>query len=340
MRVCNATIVIPTQNRRDDLGSPRATARRPRAAPEVLVIDDGSTDGTGEFVRRTFPRVRVDRQEKSRGLIVERNHGARIATRDVVISVDDDCTFESPRTIVQTLADFDHPRVGAVAIPYIEPKISNVELSGAPRGPEHDATVWCTWTYNGCAHAVRRDLFLRLGGYFEPLFQYKEEVDYCARLLDAGYVVRMGRADAIAHHQTPVTRPKLRHRYMHARSTQMFAWRNTPMPWLVAHLGATTLREVPMALKFGGPWHTLKGVVAGHVDGLRHLGSRGPVSTRTYNALRAMKGSGFPQRWPGLPLADVEKIIGPSPAPLPPIAPTIDAPRGDVPAATPTTSAH
>jgi hypothetical protein len=53
-----------------------------------------------------------------------------------------------------------------------------------------------------------------------------------------------------------------------------------------------------------------------------------------------MKGSGFPQRWPGLPLADVEKIIGPSPTPVPPIAPTIDAPRGDVPAATPTTSAH
>lgn len=308
-----ATIVITTKNRKDDLAlalqSCVAQEGFADGRIEVLVIDDGSDDGTSEMVRTRFPGVRLHREEKSQGLIVERNRGARLAEAPIVVSLDDDCTLPSPRIILDTLADFDHPRVGAVAMPFREPKGSGAMLSGAPE----KTGVWCTWTYNGCSHAVRKDLFLALGGYFEPLYQYKEEVDYCARLLDRGYVVRMGRADITEHHVTPTARPKARHRYHESRSTMMFAWRNTPMPYLPLHLAAATLREAKVYRRKGHLWATIKGTVMGHFDGLRYLGSRGPISVKAYKAILAMKKSGHPKAWPGLPLEKVEELIGPMP---------------------------
>lgn len=304
-----ATIVITTKNRKDDLAQALTSCCAQEGFDdgqiEVLVIDDGSDDGTSDMVKSRFPRVRLHREDVSKGLIVERNNGARLASAPIVISLDDDCTLPSPRIILDTLADFDHPRVGAVAMPFREPRGSNAVLCAPP----DRESVWCTWTYNGCSHAVRKDLFLKLGGYFEPLYQYKEEVDYCARMLDHGYVVRMGRADVTLHHVTPTTRPKARHRYHESRSTMMFAWRNTPMPYLLAHLAAATLREAKMYQRKGNLKATIKGTVMGHIDGVRHLNVRGPISRNTYRAILAMKRSGTPAAWPGLPFEKVEPLI-------------------------------
>jgi glycosyltransferase involved in cell wall biosynthesis len=125
------------------------------------------------------PLLRLIRHEESRGLIVRRNEGARVARGNVIFSLDDDAFFSSPFVVEQTLLDFSHPRIGAVAIPYIEPHKANKEMQRAPTRED----IWITASYIGTAHAVRRDVFLALGGYREHLVHQGEEGDFCIRML-------------------------------------------------------------------------------------------------------------------------------------------------------------
>src|SRR5580658_1315369 len=171
-----ATIVITSRNRRQDLIKAVASALAQTAQPEVLVIDDGSTDGTAEAVAREFPGVRLHRCEASAGYIVQRNLGARLAKTPFVFSIDDDAVFSSSAVIEQTLREFDNPRVGAVAIPFVDINRSPAVKQQAP-GMNG---VYASYGFIGTAHALRRDVFLALGGYRELLIHQGEEEDYCA----------------------------------------------------------------------------------------------------------------------------------------------------------------
>lgn len=243
-----ASVIITTKNRREDLLKAVESAIAQRALLEVIVIDDGSTDGTeaavSEMLKKdlttestenteeqaglrftgqagaafsnpstsehawdpentlrnrsaigpaplpvtsysspaTAPQLRLIRHEVSAGYIVRRNEGARVARGDVIFSLDDDAVFSSAFVVEQTLRDFSHPRIGAVAIPYIEPHKANKEMQRAPTRED----VWITASYIGTAHAVRRDVFLALGGYREHLVHQGEEGDFCLRMLAAG----------------------------------------------------------------------------------------------------------------------------------------------------------
>ena len=127
------------------------------------------------------PVLWLIRHEVSAGYIVRRNEGARLAKGDVIFSMDDDAVFSSPFVVEQTLRDFSHSRIGAVAIPYIEPHKANREIQRAPTRED----IWITASYIGTAHAVRRDVFLTLGGYREHLVHQGEEGDFCIRMLAA-----------------------------------------------------------------------------------------------------------------------------------------------------------
>src|SRR5918999_1977049 len=106
-----ATVVISTKDRREDLARLLPTVLAQTVDCEILVIDDGSTDGTIDLVRERFPDVRLERSDHSLGYIVQRTRAAAIASGRILVSLDDDAVLPSPHTIEQTLADFDHPRI-------------------------------------------------------------------------------------------------------------------------------------------------------------------------------------------------------------------------------------
>src|SRR5262249_4280602 len=150
----SATVVIVTKNRRDELRDSVRSAVEQTAAPDVLVLDDGSDDGSARMVEREFPTVRVVHFDRSEGYIVRSSQAARLAATPIVVSIDDDATFSSSRTVTQVLAEFDDARIGAVAMPYINVRCDDIVRTQAPDG----AGRWVTHGFVGTAHAVRRDV--------------------------------------------------------------------------------------------------------------------------------------------------------------------------------------
>jgi GT2 family glycosyltransferase len=292
------SVVIATRNRKDDLRRAIASAVLQSVPVEILVLDDGSTDGTSDMVRSEFPKVRLDRTRDSLGCVAQRNRGALLCSSGIIFSIDDDAEFSSPRVVEQTLSGFLHPRVAAIAIPYIEPHRSKEEFQKAP----HADAIWVTDSFRGTSHALRRDVFLAVGGYREQIVHQGEETDFCIRLLNNGYVVRLGLGDAINHHELQ-RRDWRRMDFYGRRNDIMFAWRNVPMPYLPAHLLATTFNGLRCAFNKKDPTDMMQGVLAGYSNIVSGGCSHQPVSKGIYRLHRLLKKHG-----PTM-IADIESCL-------------------------------
>lgn len=272
-----ATVVITTKNRKDELREALPLVLGQTERVEVLVIDDGSDDGTSDMVRAEFPEVRLDRSEESLGLIAQRTRAASLASAPVLVSIDDDARLVSERTIEQTLDDFDHDRIGAVAIPFVDVRTTTAVRQVAP----DRASRWITSSYIGTAHAIRRDVFERVGGYRSELIQQGEEPELCLRLLDAGYAVRLGRADKLHHLESP-RRNTPRLVALGRRNDLLHAFWNVPMPFVLVRLAKVTLHSLWFAVIWREPRAVLRGLARGYREGVRALRSRRPVARDTY----------------------------------------------------------
>jgi cellulose synthase/poly-beta-1,6-N-acetylglucosamine synthase-like glycosyltransferase len=112
----DVTIVIPAYNEEAGISATvRSMAESHyRGRLEIIVVDDGSTDGTARVARALgYPFVRVITQRNS-GKPGALNTGIRLAQSDVLILVDGDTIFE-PDTIGKLVAPLADPDVGAVS---------------------------------------------------------------------------------------------------------------------------------------------------------------------------------------------------------------------------------
>jgi glycosyltransferase involved in cell wall biosynthesis len=281
-----ASIVISTKDRKGELRRALASCVRQDPPVEVVIIDDGSTDGTSKMVTVEFPHVRLFRSEVSKGQAFQRNQGAKFASGQVIVSLDDDAEFSSSQVVHQTLAAFDHPRIGAVTIPW-----RNVpgQLGFTDQAPDLN-NIYVCMSFTGLGHAIRRDLFLALSGYRDYLLGGSEEVDFCVRLLDAGYVVRLGHADHVNHYESKV-RNIPRQAYRAARNAILFAWYYAPRFVLPVHALGSATHTLVYGSKHGFWAARVKGVVAGFGGWLPQWKARSPLSWQCYCLYRRLMRS-------------------------------------------------
>jgi GT2 family glycosyltransferase len=111
------SVIIPTFNRAHCVGRAIESAlRQTHAHTEVLVLDDGSTDGTGEGIAAFYgsePRVRYFYHE-NRGVTATRNRGIGLARGDFVALLDSDDAWEPWKLELQVACFRHRPEIGMV----------------------------------------------------------------------------------------------------------------------------------------------------------------------------------------------------------------------------------
>ena len=285
--VFDATVVITTRDRHEDVRRALLSCvSQIGVRLEILVYDDASSDGTDRMIDCEFPDVRVIRSVDRLGYIVLRNRGFRDALSPIVLSLDDDALFTSPETVAQVVRAFRMaPNVAAFALKYRETQFQNT-LTLMPEMPSGSELR----SYIGCAHAVRKDIALNLGGYREFFVHQGEEKDLCIRMRNQGYSIQFLNCPAIIHNPSP-KRDQRRWHYFGIRNTFLFTLLNVPTGYAVLRFAKDMLLLLRHSMRTCG----LKGwwwVIKGLLSSLRYLPNREPVLTDTYRRYQSLNSAG------------------------------------------------
>lgn len=164
---------------------------------ELLLLDDASSDNSADETAAQFPQVRLIKQPTNHGFGHTVNHGAQLATGDILVLVNNDLV---PRTdfIEHLCKHFDDASdifgVSGKTVDWDAGAPNHVNMTAAWQQGRlqlkwsDDSTLTPTMFMQGGSCAVRRDLFLNFGG-FQPLYApaYWEDYDLCYQALKAGY---------------------------------------------------------------------------------------------------------------------------------------------------------
>ncbi|RPE33968.1 bifunctional polysaccharide deacetylase/glycosyltransferase family 2 protein [Kitasatospora cineracea] len=225
------TVIVPAYNERAGIEAAVRSLLASDHPVEVIVVDDGSTDGTADLVESLgLPGVRVLRQANA-GKPAALNNGLRHASCELVVMVDGDTVFEpdAVRLLVQPFAD---RRVGAVS--GNAKVINRGGLLGRWQHIEYVVgfnldrrffdLAQCMPTVPGAVGAFRRSALLRLGGVAEETLA--EDTDLTMALCRAGWRV-VYEERAIAWTEAPASLSALwRQRYRWCYGTLQAMWKH------------------------------------------------------------------------------------------------------------------
>lgn len=214
----DVSVVIVSWNTRDLLADALRTllSETQGVTMEVVVVDNGSEDGTSDFVRARYPDVELVSLPTNLGFTGGNNRGFDVAQGRHILLLNSD-TIVLPSTVVPLVRFLDaNPGAGCVGarhlnadgtlqrsiddIPDLVPdiltytelaRLAAVERWLAPRSAwwsDHEETRTVGWT-NGACMMVRREVIKQVGGFDERLFIYGDEVDWCHRMALAGWTV-------------------------------------------------------------------------------------------------------------------------------------------------------
>lgn len=230
---------------------------------EVLVIDDASTDGTDQWLRKTYPNVKTIRNRKNLRFGGSCNRGVKEAKGEVIILLNNDVQPEAD-FLQPLLIHFKRSDVFAVGCKEINVTEGKVIFGGRgmmkfQRGlvthwrPTDQTSKNTSWVSAGSA-AYRRHLWIEFGG-MDRLFRpaYEEDRDLSWQALKAGYSV-LFEPDAIVTHDHETTNLRVfgtaAIKIYSMKNQLLFVWKNISSPllfmehlfWLPYHLVFTTLR--------------------------------------------------------------------------------------------------
>jgi glycosyltransferase involved in cell wall biosynthesis len=193
------TVIIPAYNAAHHIGACLAAIRRIMGeAVECIVVDDGSRDQTAAIAEAAGVKVVTCNSRNGPG--AARNLGACFATGDLLLFIDSDCVLrENAPAIIQNA--FEDTALTALVGAYDENPAADGMVSRF-RNLLHaythrSARTYGTTFWTGCG-VVRRDVFLKLGG-FDESGRYMEDVEFGRRLFTAECRIRFDRSLQVCH---------------------------------------------------------------------------------------------------------------------------------------------
>ncbi|MDE6009940.1 MAG: glycosyltransferase family 2 protein [Muribaculaceae bacterium] len=266
---------------------------------DLIVADNGSTDGSCEYVAQTFPGVKLLRFNENLGFAAGYNRAIK-ETRypfTILLNSDVEVTPGWWRPMLKFMEE--NPGVGALqpkirsfhdrekfeyagaaggyldnlGYPYCRGRVfENVESDkGQYDGPAIDV-AWAS----GAALMVRTETYLALGGLDPAFFAHMEEIDLCCRMIAAGWRV-CAITDSLVYHMggASLAKGNPRKTYLNFRNNLLLLHKNLPVK---RGRRVLLLRRLADTLAFGmfllkGQWGDAKAVLRAHRDFRRMRGA-------------------------------------------------------------------
>jgi GT2 family glycosyltransferase len=255
-----------------------ASAAHDDLSVEIWVVDNASTDGSPEMVAAQFPGVHLIRNSQNVGFARANNQALRAASGQFLMLLNSDAALLPGCLAALRAAFLQHAALGICGPCLLNPDGSLQPSWGDfptpkaeflfqsflykfwpgrfPYGrrvhpllrPAYRRFRWVDWV-TGAALMLRREVFEKIGGLPDDVFMYGEDLEYCARALQAGFrVAYVPTARARHHQQTSSRRDYARWIENYTRATLAYYQRHGSADdrrW-VAHLiiSGSRLRQV------------------------------------------------------------------------------------------------
>jgi GT2 family glycosyltransferase len=226
VRARRISVVIPTHETRELTSRCVASIAAPGAEEmEVIVVDDGSRDGTADEIARRFPWVRISRNEAPEGFTRAANRGMGAATGGLLFLLNSDTEVEPGGWPVLAAAFRREPRLGiagatlhypdsrpqwsggrAPTLPWLfalasglPPLLDRLPTARTLRPVSGTAGRRVDWV-TGAAMAIRREAWDEVGPLDPGFRQYCQDLDLCTRAGEAGWAVAVVAGLRVIHH--------------------------------------------------------------------------------------------------------------------------------------------
>lgn len=284
------SVAVVNWNRRDYLRACLASLARQRGADfEVIVVDNGSADGSAEMVRSEFGgragyRVVLIRNAENRGFCAANNQAFAAARGRFVALLNNDAEAE-PDFLAELRRTFDAaPEIGMAAAKVLvheDPRRIDkaghlIYPDGQNRGRgtgeidrgQYDRPEECLWP-DGCAAMYRKAMLDQIGGFDEDFYMFADDAELGLRARIAGWGCRYAPGAVVRHHRGGSLHPgSLRRIFLIERNrvllaAKLFPWTLLLLNWyyfalrLAGGLMAAAGEKGEMA-RFPGIWGKLR----------------------------------------------------------------------------------
>ncbi|MBU6246939.1 MAG: glycosyltransferase family 2 protein [Xanthomonadaceae bacterium] len=255
----DVTVVCVTYQSRA-LAEPLAERLRPFA--HVILVDNGSTDGTASALQRLIPHARILQREDNGGFGKANNEGMAQVLTPMALLLNPDCSIDDDALDALVRCMDRYPTAGAVAPQgwradrrpqkSFRPAFFERQARQGYRVP--DAVCSAQWL-NGCCLLLRTDAFHQIGGFDEQFFLYYEDDDLCLRLRRAGYECLLDPAANALHagggSSSPSSALSLFKAFHYCRSRHLAICKYEGRRAGRRYLARTLLAAVPLMLAYG-----------------------------------------------------------------------------------------
>lgn len=199
---------------------------------EIIIVDDGSWDGSVNFLKKNFPEVRLFRHTTNRGFSAAVNTGARAAKGDLILLINTD-VIPNKDFLVKVLPNFDDKSVFAVSLhetgfgsakgTFVD---GYIQLAMGEEGDKNHPSFYVS----GGSGVFRRSIWVELGGMDEKLLSpfYWEDIDLCYRAAKRGYKLLWEPGGIVEHHhESTISKfPKDYVARVRERNQLLMLWKN------------------------------------------------------------------------------------------------------------------
>ena len=245
-----ASLIVLTWNKKEilkeSLDALIEAVNRDGGNHEIMLVDNGSTDGTQDFVRIHYPQIRIIELEKNYRFCRANNIGVKLARNEIVVLLNNDVIVR-PDFIAPLLRGFEESDVFAVTSQIFNYGPSKVRqetgktfgmmMFGSmhvghtePSNIDEKREYVPAFYGHGGSSAFSREKFLKLGGFSEIYYPaYVEDTDLSYRAWKAGFRVLFCPASQVVHKHRSTNASELgnaRIDYLITRNLFLFFWRN------------------------------------------------------------------------------------------------------------------
>ena len=291
----DVTVIIVNWNRSDDVcRNIERLLRLEIARSEIIVVDNGSTDGSAEALAR-FASIRLIRLATNRGPASARNVGIAQARGRYLLFLYSDALLGRRGVSGLVSRMEEDASLGIIGCRIVNAGTRRLDQwIYSEAALTHERVEFDTYSFSAAGALVRADALRLIGGFWDDLFIYNEEVDLSIRVIRSGYRIIYCPDATIFHLGSPLGRIRSgAYWYYQIRNWIWIYYRHYPLLDRIGMITAYMTVYLVRAIRASG----FRECMAGIVDGLRRteiIGQYGKkLDQRELRQLRSLKGRRF-----------------------------------------------